>query len=559
MMGVMLLGCLLSGYPVAFTLGGGSVIIAFLAAWIGVFNLNQLGSMFELIFGVMNNRPLLAVPLFVFMGLVLERSKVAEELLSTMGRLFGFMPGGLAVSVCIVGALLAASTGIVGATVVTMGLLSLPTMLKAGYNKELATGTIAASGTLGQLIPPSIVLIILGEQLTSAYDLATRKEGYPCEPISEWVAGCAELDTMNTDLLFLGAMVPGLVLVGLYIVYVLLIAFARPSMAPAARQRGESDPTLLRDVLVALVPPLLLIVAVLGSILIGIASPTEAASLGCLIAMLIAATKLMDGAGRWVPLLGIFSFVGVVVLKIMGTSLGNDTGPLFILTMGKQESGLDWAMFYLSVGMFFVGYLSVAVAAIFLLFKRAEDLSGNKSKNSILVDVMTGTVKVTAMVFIILVGARVLTTVFTSLGGSLLVEHFLLSLQGGWLAQLLVVMLVMFILGFFLDFIEISFIVVPIVAPILLFSQGLAEPISPIWLGVLFAMNLQTSFLTPPFGFALFYLRGVAPPEVKTGHIYRGVIPFVAIQIVGLVILYFVPELATWLPDAAQVWRAGGA
>ena len=574
---VFLMASLLSGYPVAFTLGGASVLVALVGSTMfvldvqnppwgvdpdnlpddfvasdylpSVFDPKDLTGIFQQVFGVMQSKTLLAVPLFVFMGLVLERSKIAEELLSTMGRLFAFMPGGLAISVCIVGALLAASTGIVGATVVTMGLLSLPTMLRAGYNKELATGTIAASGTLGQLIPPSIVLIILSDQLQSAYDKAARDPDYPCERLGTWDGAPCDASTLqffNTSDLFMGALIPGLVLVGMYIIYVMIVALVNPKAAPAARAAGEPDPTLARDVLVALVPPLLLIVAVLGSILFGIATPTEAAGLGAMVAMLIAAVKLLPpGVPRTIVFAGLVSLAVAVILN----SFGNETD-MFTVVVKKINDPLDQTMFWVIVGLLLIVGAALVVTIGYLFFAKATDLDGVESKNPILVDVLTGTLKVTAMVFIILVGARALTTVFVGLGGDSLVKDFLLSLQGGFLIQLAVVMLVMFILGFFLDFIEISFIVVPIVAPILLLGTLYGEPISPVWLGVVMAMNLQTSFLTPPFGFALFYLRGVAPPEIKTGDIYRGVVPYVFIQLIGLGVLVAVPALVTWLPDA---------
>ena len=574
---VFLMASLLSGYPVAFTLGGASVLVALVGSTMfvldvqnppwgvdpdnlpddfvasdylpSVFDPKDLTGIFQQVFGVMQSKTLLAVPLFVFMGLVLERSKIAEELLSTMGRLFAFMPGGLAISVCIVGALLAASTGIVGATVVTMGLLSLPTMLRAGYNKELATGTIAASGTLGQLIPPSIVLIILSDQLQSAYDKAARDPDYPCERLGTWDGAPCDASTLqffNTSDLFMGALIPGLVLVGMYIIYVMIVALVNPKAAPAARAAGEPDPTLARDVLVALVPPLLLIVAVLGSILFGIATPTEAAGLGAMVAMLIAAVKLLPpGVPRTIVFAGLVSLAVAVILN----SFGNETD-MFTVVVKKINDPLDQTMFWVIVGLLLIVGAALVVTIGYLFFAKATDLDGVESKNPILVDVLTGTLKVTAMVFIILVGARALTTVFVGLGGDSLVKDFLLSLQGGFLIQLAVVMLVMFILGFFLDFIEISFIVVPIVAPILLLGTLYGEPISPVWLGVVMAMNLQTSFLTPPFGFALFYLRGVAPPEIKTGDIYRGVVPYVFIQLIGLGVLVAVPTLVTWLPDA---------
>ena len=326
----------------------------------------------------------------------------------------------------------------------------------------------------------------------------------------------------------------------------MIVALLNPKAAPAARAAGEPDPTLARDVLVALVPPLLLNVAVLGSILFGIATPTEAAGLGAMVAMLIAAVKLLPpGVPRTIVFAGLVSLAVAVFLN----SFGNGTD-MFTVVVKKINDPLDQTMFWVIVGLLLIVGAALVVTIGYLFFAKATDLDGVESTNPILVDVLTGTLKVTAMVFIILVGARALTTVFVGLGGDSLVKDFLLSLQGGFLVQLAVVMLVMFILGFFLDFIEISFIVVPIVAPILLLGTLYGEPISPVWLGVVMAMNLQTSFLTPPFGFALFYLRGVAPPEIKTGDIYRGVVPYVIIQLIGLGVLVAVPTLVTWLPDA---------
>lgn len=584
LLGVCVLATLLLGYPVAFTLGGVSVLIALLGSTLfvldpanppwgldpqnlpddfvpsdylpRVFDPRDLTGIFQQVFGVMQSKTLLAVPLFVFMGLVLERSKIAEELLGTMGRVFAFMPGGLAVSVCVVGALLAASTGIVGATVVTMGLLSLPTMLKAGYEKALATGTIAASGTLGQLIPPSIVLIILSDQLQSAYDKASRDPDYPCQRLGTWAgAPCdaSSLQFFNTGDLFMGALLPGLVLVAMYIIFVIIVALLRPKAVPASRAADQTDPTLARDVVMALLPPLFLIAAVLGSILFGIATPTEAAGLGALVAMLIATVKLLPaGLRRTLTFAGLSSLVLAVVIN----TVGNATG-LYTIVVKKLSSSVDHMMFGVVTILLLAAATATLISISFLFFARSAGVDGSKSKNAILVDVLTGTLKVTAMVFIILVGARALTTVFVGLGGDGLVKDFLLSLQGGFMVQLLAVMIVMFILGFFLDFIEISFIVVPIVAPILLLGTLSGEPVSPVWLGVVMAMNLQTSFLTPPFGFALFYLRGVAPPEIKTSDIYRGVVPYVAIQLIGLSVLLALPALATWLPttlSAMQSW-----
>ncbi len=434
---------LLAGYPVAFSLGGIALIFAWVGVLLGSFDSAFLGTMPNRIFGIMGNETLMAVPLFVFMGITLERARIAESLLSSLSLLFGRLPGGLGISVTIVGMLLAASTGIVGATVVTMGLLSLPTMLRRGYDPAVATGTICASGTLGQIIPPSIVLVLLGDVLSSAYSQSQLDQGI------------FSPDTISVGDLFLGALIPGFMLVSLYIAYLLFLALLKPSTMPA---HSNSQAISLTQIVFALAPPLMLILAVLGSIIAGLATPTEAAGVGAIGALLLALVK-------------------------------------------KQFS-----------------------------FQRFKE-------------VMESTVRVSSMVFLILIGASIFSLVFRGYGGDSLVHELLLGLPGGVFGAMLTVMLLMFFLGFILDFIEITFVVVPIVGPILL-TMG----IDPIWLGVMIAINLQTSFLTPPFGFALFYLRGVAPDSVETTDIYRGVMPFIAIQLLALTVLAFVPELATWLP-----------
>ena len=437
---------LMLGYPVAFTLGGVSLIFAWLGEWLDLFDDAFLQALPNRLYGVMTNETLIAVPLFVFMGVMLERSKVAESLLDTMADLFGGLRGGLGISVTLVGMLLAASTGIVGATVVTMGLLSLPTMLKRRYDPAVAAGTICASGTLGQIIPPSIVLVLLGDVLSSAYQQAQLDMG-------KW-----NLETVSVGDLFVGAVIPGVGLVLMYLFYLLGVAVFQPQKVPPAPRREGDQQSLWKRVLTVLMPPLLLIVAVLGSILAGVATPTEAASVGAVGAMLLAAQR--------------------------------------------RELSLDS-----------------------------------------LREVMQSTVKVTSMVFMIFIGAAVFSLVFRGFGGDDRVDELLTNLPGGVVGAVAVVMLLMFLLGFILDFIEITFVVVPIVGPILL-AMGL----DPVWLGIMIAINLQTSFLTPPFGFALFYLRGVAPSEVTTGDIYRGVIPFIVIQLIMLGLLAWWPELATWLP-----------
>ena len=437
---------LMAGFPVAFTLAGTGLAFAFAGVIGGGFESAFLTGMPSRVFGIMSNDTLVAVPLFVFMGITLERARIAEDLLETLSSLFGRLRGGLGISVTLVGMLLAASTGIVGATVVTMGLLSLPTMLKRGYSPEIATGTICASGTLGQIIPPSIILVMLGDVMSSAFQQAQLAQGN------------FSPRTVSVGDLFAGALVPGLLLVGLYVTYLSGVALFRPgSMPPHAT--SVADKAKLLQILNALLPPLVLILAVLGSILGGFATPTEAAGVGAM------------------------------------------------------------------------GALGIA------LKRRALTLQRLRS-------IMRGTLTVSSMVFFILIGASVFSLVFRGYGGDDAVRGLLDALPGGVFTAVLLVMLVMFLLGFVLDFIEIVFVVVPIVGPILL-SMGL----DPVWLGVMIAVNLQTSFLTPPFGFALFYLRGVAPPEVTTGQIYRGVMPFVAIQLLALLILAAFPELATWLPD----------
>ncbi len=430
--------CLMIGYPVAFSLAGSALIFAAIAVAFDWLNPLLLNATFDRIFGIMNNQVLVAVPLFVFMGVMLERAKIAENLLDSMAHLFGNLRGGLAIAVIIVGMLLAASTGIVGATVVTMGLLSLPIMLKRGYRPELATGTICASGTLGQIIPPSIVLILLGEAISSAY-----RNSYGGNPV-------------NVGDLFIGALIPGVLLVLAYISYVLATAWLKPSYAPLVKTNEKAT---AKELFHSLALPISLIVLVLGSIITGKATPTEAAAIGA--------------------------------------------------------------------------FGAIALAAI------QKELNFKTLK-----EVMLATTKTSSMVFMILVGATIFSLVFRALGGDHQIQNALSSIPGGVTGAIIVVMVVMFLLGFILDFIEIIYVVVPIVAPILL-QMG----VDPVWLGIMIAVNLQTSFLTPPFGFALFYLRGVAPKEVKTKQIYRGAIPFILIQIGLLVLLGIFPELATGLPQ----------
>jgi TRAP-type mannitol/chloroaromatic compound transport system permease large subunit len=526
LMFVTVCGFLLAGFPVAFTLAGTALLFALLGLGAGIFDMSFFGALPSRIYGnAMTNEVLIAVPLFVFMGVMLERSKVAEELLETMGKLFGRLRGGLGYSVAAVGALMAASTGIVGATVVTMGLLSLPTMLRRGYDPKLACGSICASGTLGQIIPPSIILVLLGDQISIAYVDAQRAIGnWSPEPVS-------------VGDLFAGALLPGLMLVGLYIGYQALVAWLRPESSPAMpREESETGRALVVKVLHALVPPIVLMVAVLGSILGGVATPTEAASVGAVGATLLAglrlgemgetppptgfARRLDDGTRRPITFAGAALVILIVLQAAMDRRLKRG-----VIAMG------DW-----------LGIAVAGVACLLLVHGLIVALL-RVHRGAVLTAVTRSTLQITTMVFVILIGAAVFSLVFRGLGGDELVHAALSDLPGGDAGAILVVMVVMFVLGFFLDFIEITFVVVPLVAPVLLQSD-----ISPVWLGVMMAINLQTSFLTPPFGFALFYLRGVAPASVPTTAIYRGAIPFVIIQLNALGLLALVPGLATWLP-----------
>lgn len=501
---------LLAGFPVAFTLAGVALIFALVGSYFGASI--SLGAIPSRIFGTMTNETLIAVPLFIFMGVMLERSKVAEELLETMGRLFGRMPGGLGLAVIIVGALLAASTGIVGATVVTMGLLSLPTMLRNGYCPRMACGSIAASGTLGQIIPPSIVLVFLADQLSNAYQTAQREMGnWSPEPFS-------------VGDLFAGALIPGLVLVGLYIAYQLFVAFTQPHRSPPMKTEGPAPS--LSQVLHALIPPVALIIAVLGSILAGIATPTEAAAVGAVGSLLLAGYRMNEGK-PWPVYFAVLSLVALLTL----------TATMDLRVARTEIPTGDMIGIYAAGALCLVLVYGLLVSLYRVFF------------GDVLVPVMRSTTQITCMVFVILIGATFFSLIFRDLGGEELVKEALTGLPGGALGAVIAVMLVMFVLGFFLDFLEIVFVVVPLVAPILLqLEMPNGEPMNPAWLGVMMAVNLQTSFLTPPFGFALFYLRGVAPPSVKTTDIYYGIIPFVLIQVLMLVILWFWPDLATWLP-----------
>ena len=440
------LGLLLFGFPVAFTLAGSALLFGFLGDALEVFNFRMMGFFPQRIFGTMINEPLVAVPLFIFMGIMLEKTKIAAGLLQSIGELFGSTKGGLGIGVVIVGMLLAASTGIVGATVVTMGMLSLPSMIKAGYDQKIATGTICAAGTLGQIIPPSIVLVLLATILQGANEEAAMLKG-DLAP-----------DPVTAIDLFAGALLPGLMLVVMFIIFIYFYARIFPNSCPPI-QTVKSRSEIYKEAFKSIFPPLILIVLVLGSILMGVATPTESASVGAVGAAIIAFTK------------------------------------------GE------------------------------LTFQNLKDVSLN-------------TVKLSSFVFVILIGASMFSLVFRGFNGDAMIEHFLGSLPGGLFTALLIVMIAIFFLGFFLDYIEIIFVIVPLVGPILI-----ANGADPLWLGILISLNLQTSFLTPPFGFSLFSLRGVAPNEIQTRNMYKGVMPFIGIQVLAIIIVALFPSIATWLPN----------
>ncbi len=516
---------LLFGFPVAFSLAGSSLLFAIIASAFGLFDLSFLSALPQRIFSVMSNEVLVAVPLFVFMGVTLERSKIAEELLENMGRLFGSIRGGLGYSVCLVGALLAASTGIVGATVVTMGLLSLPTMIRRGYSPSLTCGSICAAGTLGQVIPPSIVLVLLGDQLSTAFQQA------------QFSMGNFSPDAVSVNDLFAGALIPGLVLVSLYIAYQIFIAIFRPNASPAIpaeELQSTSRKEFLKSLVSSLFAPLALIVAVLGSILTGLASPTESAAMGGTGALMMAGYRVDPKRGRLIV-------IGALCLAVMLAIT-----VFFDLRMQRDVlTTTEWVAVF--AALVSGAGLVIGIMTAILRVYNAKDNKGD----SILPQIMQQTLLVSTMVFVILIGASMFSLTFRGLSGDEVVENFLHSLPGGTLTVLLLVMVVMFLLGFILDFLEIIFIVVPIVGPVLLQMEvAPGVPMSPVWLGVMMAVNLQTSFLTPPFGFSLFYLRGVAPPSIRTVEIYKGVIPFVFIQLGMLILLWFIPSLATWLPAA---------
>jgi tripartite ATP-independent transporter DctM subunit len=511
---ITVLVALLAGFPVAFTLAGISLFFAAAGSAAGALDWALLGALPQRVFVLMTTEVLVAAPLFIFMGVMLQRSRVAEELLESIGVLFGSVRGGLAIGVVLVGAMLAASTGVVGATVVTMGLLSLPVLLRHGYSPGLACGTICAAGTLGQIIPPSIVLIFLGEFLSYANQVA------------QFNLGTFTGRSVSVVDLFAGALLPGLLLVVLYMAYIFIVGLLRPDIAPASNQlglaTGENDRDR-RSALAAVLPPILLIVAVLGSILGGIATPTEAAAVGAAGAVFLGEYRLSGGLWRARHTILMLIVAALILVTQLFDLARAPRGGDFSVSMA-----LTAVTAALAVGL--IGYLLYALWRTY--FK------------GVLVDAMLATAETTSMVFTILIGATMFTLTFRAFGGDEIVQSWLTALPGGLWGALAVVMLIMFLLGFFLDVLEIMFVVIPVSAPTLL-----AMGADPLWLGILMAVNLQTSFLTPPFGFALFYLRGVAPKSVRTIDIYLGAAPFVVIQVIMLLILMAFPGISTWLPS----------
>ncbi|WP_437123662.1 TRAP transporter large permease [Rhodovibrio salinarum] len=505
MMVAVLMAAILLGFPVSFAIGGTAIIFAYAGWATGVMDIGLLGALSQRIFGVFTNDVLVAIPLFVAMGVILERSRIAEDLLDTMGRLFGQLRGGLGISVILVGALLAASTGIVGATVIAMGLIALPTMLRTGYNPRLASGVVCTAGTLGQIIPPSTLLIILSDVMSSAYQQAQYEQGK------------FSVETISVGQIFAGALVPGLSLVTIYILYVLARGWLRPQdMPPAPTPEGRPG---LRTVSSAVIPPVLLIVAVLGAILGGVATPTEAASVGAVGAILMAGAR--QGVDKRIILAGAGGFL------VLAVAAG-----LTPVRLQRSDAGLaEWTVAVTYGALALIGVVALAMA-LYRLFWR-----------DLLASALTTTMTVTAMIFGTILMASVFSLVFVGLGGGARVEAILEAMPGGPTGALIFSMALIFVLGFFLDFVEITVILLPLVAPVLILMGH-----DPVWLAILIAINLQTSFLTPPFGFSLFYLRGAAPPEITTGQIYAGVAPFILLQLVGITLIWALPSLATWLP-----------
>jgi TRAP-type mannitol/chloroaromatic compound transport system permease large subunit len=506
MFGALMLA-VLSGFPVSFSIAGVAVIFAYLGWVLGVMDVALLGALAQRAFGLITNTVLIAIPVFVLMGAILEKSKIAEDLLDTMGRSFGQLRGGLGISVVLVGALLAASTGIVGATVVAMGMIALPSMLRAGYSPSVASGIVCTAGTLGQIIPPSTLLIILADVMSNAYQQAQYEQGR------------FSVDALSVGQFFAAALVPGLMLVTLYLAYILIRGALRPGDMPPS-EIGLARPDR-REIMAAIVPPVLLIFAVLGAILGGIATPTEAASVGAIGALLM--------AGRKIGINPRLILIGAAALIVLGLMAG-----AYPVRLQRSDNGtLEWM-----IGGFYMVLALVGLGAVGLALRAAL-------RQRIIHDALSSTLTMTAMIFATILAAGFFSLVFIGLGGEERVANLLENLPGGATGALLFVMVFVFVLGFFLDFVEISVIVLPLVAPSLILMGH-----DPIWLGILLAINLQTSFLTPPFGFSLFYLRAAAPPEIRTEQIYKGVVPFIGLQALGVLIVWMLPFLATWLPSA---------
>ena len=542
---LLMVFALMSGFPVGFALPGSAILsigAAALCGWLfagdasayfafgGPIEWLSAGvSNFRSLYWVVERDTLIAVPLFVFMGIMLQRSRIAEDLLVAMARLFGPIPGGLGISVVFVGALLAATTGIVGATVIAMGLISLPAMLRNNYSRPLAAGTICASGTLGQIIPPSVVLIILADQLAGAADIASTARKAEYKAATGEITMPSEFDVVSASAgdMFMGAFIPGIILVAIYMAYILVHALLNPKSAPPVPYEGRMDLQFFLGVLLALVPPLTLILAVLGSILTGIATVNQAGAIGAMGAAIMGGYRLTAGRrGAFLP--AIIATVSIVEILVVLAAYD-----IRIKSIGSAED-------VRGIALALLGTAGLLVAVVWSLWRThviEDTLKG----------VMLDTAKTTSMVFIILLGAAMLTSAFRAFGGEELVREYLNSLPGGFWSQFIVVMVVIFLLGFFLDFIEIAVVVVPIVAPILLADPG--ANITAVWFGVMVGLNIQTSFLTPPFGFALFYLRGVAPAIVKTLEIYRGAAVFIVLQLVGLAIAGAFPSLVNYLPN----------
>ena len=505
LMFAVLVIAILLGFPVSFTIAGIAITFAFIGSVTGVFDLSLLGALSQRIFGLLTNEVLIAIPLFIFMGVILEKSRIAEELLETMAKLFGTMKAGLGISVVLVGALLAASTGIVGATVVAMGMIALPTMLRNHYDPKLSCGVVCTSGTLGQIIPPSTLLIILADVMSNAYQQAQFEQGK------------FTVETISVGQVFAAAVIPGLLLVCVYIIYLIIHSRIYPASAPAMKIIGGLPPK--SKLLITIAVPVLLIISVLGSILSGIATPTEAASIGGIGAVLMAGMRL--GAKKRLMMGGAAALVILAIAAgTLPVRLQRDDNDIIDVILGTS-------------------YGFLAIIGFYALYRALRTLL----KGDVLATVLTSTMTMTSMIFATILTASMFSLVFIGLGGDERIEQILSQMPGGPLGALVFSMLILFVLGFFLDFVEIAVIVLPLIVPVLIMMGH-----DPIWLAVLIAINLQTSFLTPPFGFSLFYLRGAAPKEITTGQIYLGVLPFIGLQIIGIIIIWFLPVLATWLP-----------